>query len=72
MVLDIVFVYNFRMGVAGAAIATDIAQAGSFVTVFDAAWDSRKWAMDDISGPLSDPVPVWGGYGAAFIFRRFF
>ena len=50
VVLDIVFVYNFRMGVAGAAIATDIAQAGSFVTVFDAAWDSRKWAMDDISG----------------------
>ena len=31
VVLDIVFVYNFRMGVAGAAIATDIAQAASCV-----------------------------------------
>lgn len=31
VVLDIVFVYNFHMGVAGAAIATDIAQAASCV-----------------------------------------
>lgn len=31
VVLDIVFVYNLRMGVAGSAIATNIAQAGSFV-----------------------------------------
>lgn len=34
VVLDIVFVYNFQMGVVGAAIATDIAQASYFaVTV---------------------------------------
>jgi len=39
VVLDIVFVYNFRMGVAGAAIATDIAQAGSFVA---AVWYMMK------------------------------
>lgn len=31
VVLDIVFVYNFKMGVAGAAIATDIAQAASCI-----------------------------------------
>ncbi|MDE5776443.1 MAG: MATE family efflux transporter [Treponemataceae bacterium] len=31
VVLDILFVYNMNMGVAGAAIATDIAQALSFV-----------------------------------------
>ena len=34
VVLDIVFVYNFQMGVAGAAIATDIAQAGSCAAAF--------------------------------------
>lgn len=34
VVLDIVFVYNFKMGVAGAAIATDIAQAASCVAAF--------------------------------------
>lgn len=34
VVLDIVFVYNFQMGVAGAAIATDIAQAASCAAVF--------------------------------------
>ena len=37
--LDIVFVYNLRMGVAGAAIATDIAQAGSFMA---AVWYMMK------------------------------
>ncbi len=31
IVLDILFVYTFQMGVAGAAIATDIAQIASFV-----------------------------------------
>ena len=31
VVLDILFVYNLRMGVAGAAIATDIAQAVSCI-----------------------------------------
>lgn len=39
VVLDIVFVYNLRMGVAGAAIATDIAQAGSFMA---AVWCMMK------------------------------
>ncbi len=39
VVLDIVFVYNLRMGVAGAAIATDIAQAGSFMA---AVWYMMK------------------------------
>lgn len=39
VLLDIVFVYNFRMGVAGAAIATDIAQPGSFVA---AVWYMMK------------------------------
>lgn len=34
VVLDIVFVYYFKMGVAGAAIATDIAQAASCVAAF--------------------------------------
>ena len=34
VVLDIVFVYNFQMGVAGAAIATDIAQIASCVAGF--------------------------------------
>lgn len=34
VVLDIVLVYNFQMGVAGAAIATDIAQAASCVAAF--------------------------------------
>ena len=34
VVLDIVFVYNFKMGVAGAAIATDIAQAASCAAAF--------------------------------------
>ncbi len=34
IVLDIVFVYNFQMGVAGAAIATDIAQISSCVAGF--------------------------------------
>ena len=34
VVLDIVFVYNFQMGVAGAAIATDIAQAASCGAAF--------------------------------------
>ncbi len=32
--LDIVFVYNFRMGVTGAAIATDIAQLASCAAAF--------------------------------------
>lgn len=32
--LDILFVYNLRMGVTGAAIATDIAQAGSCIAGF--------------------------------------
>ncbi|MCD8115905.1 MAG: polysaccharide biosynthesis C-terminal domain-containing protein [Oscillospiraceae bacterium] len=32
--LDIVFVYNFRMGVIGVAIATDIAQIASCVAAF--------------------------------------
>lgn len=31
VVLDIIFIYNLNMGVAGAAIATDIAQALSFI-----------------------------------------
>lgn len=31
VLLDILFVYSFNMGVAGAAIATDIAQAASFI-----------------------------------------
>ena len=31
VILDIILVYNLKMGVAGAAIATDIAQAASFV-----------------------------------------
>jgi len=34
VVLDIILVYNFQMGVAGAAIATDIAQAASCVAAF--------------------------------------
>jgi len=34
VVLDIVFVYSFKMGVAGAAIATDIAQAVSCAAAF--------------------------------------
>lgn len=34
VVLDIVFVYNFQMGVAGAAIATDIAQIASCIAGF--------------------------------------
>jgi len=34
IVLDIVFVYNFRMGVVGAAVATDIAQAVSCIAGF--------------------------------------
>ena len=34
IVLDIVLVYNFKMGVAGAAIATDIAQAASCMAAF--------------------------------------
>lgn len=34
IVLDIVLVYNFRMGVVGAAVATDIAQAVSCVAGF--------------------------------------
>ncbi len=34
VVLDVLFVYNFRMGVAGAAIATDIAQIGSCAAAF--------------------------------------
>lgn len=34
VVLDIVFVYNFQMGVAGAAVATDIAQIASCVAGF--------------------------------------
>lgn len=34
VVLDIVFVYNFQMGVAGAAMATDIAQIASCVAGF--------------------------------------
>ncbi len=34
VVLDIVFVYNFQIGVAGAAIATDIAQAASCAAAF--------------------------------------
>ncbi|MCM1296308.1 MAG: MATE family efflux transporter [Muribaculaceae bacterium] len=34
VVLDIIFVYNFKMGVAGAAIATDIAQAASCIAAF--------------------------------------
>ena len=34
IVLDIVFVYNFRMGVVGAAVATNIAQAVSCVAGF--------------------------------------
>ena len=34
VVLDIIFVYNFKMGIAGAAIATDIAQAASCAAAF--------------------------------------
>ncbi len=34
VVLDILFVYTFDMGVAGAAIATDIAQIASFVAAY--------------------------------------
>ncbi|MGI6008104.1 MAG: MATE family efflux transporter [Ruminococcus sp.] len=34
VVLDILFVYNFNMGVAGAAIATDIAQIASCIAAF--------------------------------------
>ena len=41
-VLDILFVYNFNMGVAGAAIATDIAQIASCI----AAKEFLGWDMD--------------------------
>ena len=41
-VLDILFVYNFNMGVAGAAIATDIAQIASCT----AAKEFLGWDMD--------------------------
>ncbi|MCD7892635.1 MAG: MATE family efflux transporter [Erysipelotrichaceae bacterium] len=34
IVLDILFIYNFHMGVAGAAIATDIAQMASCIAAF--------------------------------------
>lgn len=34
IVLDIIFVYNFQMGVVGAAVATDIAQAVSCIAGF--------------------------------------
>ena len=34
IILDLVFVAGFRWGVVGAAIATDIAQAGSFVAAY--------------------------------------
>lgn len=41
--LDIVFVYNFRMGVTGAAIATDIAQIASCVAAF--AYMMKKYPL---------------------------
>ena len=34
VILDILFVYTFQMGVAGAAIATDISQAVSFIAAY--------------------------------------
>lgn len=43
IVLDIVLVYNFRMGVIGAAIATDIAQAVSCIAGF--AYMIKKYPL---------------------------
>lgn len=43
VVLDILFVYNFNMGVAGAAIATDIAQIASCVAAF--AYMMKKYPL---------------------------
>ncbi len=43
VVLDIVFVYNFGMGVAGAAIATDIAQAASFIAAI--VYMTKKYSV---------------------------
>ena len=43
IILDLVFVAGFHWGVAGAAIATDIAQAGSFVAAY--IYMTRKYPM---------------------------
>lgn len=43
VVLDILFVYNFNMGVAGAAVATDIAQIASCVAAF--AYMMKKYPL---------------------------
>ena len=43
IILDLVFVAGFHWGVVGAAIATDIAQAGSFVAAY--VYMTRKYPM---------------------------
>ena len=52
VVLDIVFVYNFKMGVAGAAIATDIAQAASCAAAFlymMRKYPSFRWKWNELT-----------------------
>ena len=43
IILDLIFVAGFRWGVTGAAIATDIAQAGSFIAAY--IYMTRKYPM---------------------------
>ena len=61
VVLDILFVYHMKMGVVGAAIATDIAQAASCIAgliymmkkypMFH--WKCREWTFDPTLAKLS-------------------
>lgn len=43
IILDLIFVAGFRWGVVGAALATDLAQAGSFVAAY--IYMTRKYSM---------------------------
>ncbi len=66
--LDILFVYNFRMGVVGAAIATDIAQIGSCLAgfiymakkypVFRFGLKEWRWEMPYVINSLKTGFPM--------------
>lgn len=68
VILDLVFVAGFQWGVAGAALATDIAQAGSFVAayiymmhrypVFRFKWKEYTWDLDLIKRTLGAGLPI--------------
>lgn len=54
VILDIIFVCNMKMGVKGAALATDIAQAGSFIAAYIYMmkkypmfrWKLKEWTFE--------------------------